>query len=415
MHCLTLSSIVCVLAGAIWADQGLPTGHGVLQLGQELPPREGGWDIAAKRETRAFTQLHLAAGSGDTEAVIRLLDAGVGGNVQDTYAMTPLHYAAWYGQTETVAVLIDRGAIADASDDFGEAPLHWAAWAAQDDVVAQLVERGSNANVWEINGRTPLHWAALADNASTTAILLEQGADVNAPDGRGRTPLFYATTIVEPLRRELEGVRKPQALPDTESAAVLRQAGGTMSADFDTYRKALDKARWRAMGIDVDAELEKQRALGPGGGPALGGLDAEEARKRRPHLPEAPRYDPVTGRIAFKDTQQTSQMIWGTGTRNPRPQASVSEGVSVQRVFAQEATGPGVVRTREGNVELYVWPHRKGAKPGERLADCGSQHWAMFRGGRLILTSWATSGPVSPRAVDRRQSGIQDYVRPDQQ
>jgi uncharacterized protein len=64
-------------------------------------------------------QLHSAAASGDTAAVLRLISKGAKVNARGFFGRTPLINAAAYNRPETVKALLERGADASLTDDMG--------------------------------------------------------------------------------------------------------------------------------------------------------------------------------------------------------------------------------------------------------------------------------------------------------
>ena len=64
-------------------------------------------------------QLHTAAASGDTAAVLRLISKGARVNARGFFGRTPLMNAAVCNRPETVKALLDRGADASLTDDMG--------------------------------------------------------------------------------------------------------------------------------------------------------------------------------------------------------------------------------------------------------------------------------------------------------
>ena len=64
-------------------------------------------------------QLHTAAASGDTAAVLRLIKKGAKINARGFYGWTPLMNAAVSNRPETVKALLERGADASLTDDMG--------------------------------------------------------------------------------------------------------------------------------------------------------------------------------------------------------------------------------------------------------------------------------------------------------
>ena len=66
-------------------------------------------------------QLHTAAASGDTAAVLRLISKGARVNARGFFGRTPLMNAAVCNRPETVKALLERGADASLTDDMGMA------------------------------------------------------------------------------------------------------------------------------------------------------------------------------------------------------------------------------------------------------------------------------------------------------
>src|SRR6186713_2746542 len=64
-------------------------------------------------------QLHTAAASGDTAAVLRLISKGAKVNARGFFGRTPLISAAVCNRPETVKALLEHGADPSLTDDMG--------------------------------------------------------------------------------------------------------------------------------------------------------------------------------------------------------------------------------------------------------------------------------------------------------
>ena len=74
----------------------------------------------------AEDSIHIAARTGNHEAVKQHLAAGTDVNAKDGTGRTPLHWAAFGGYKEIVELLIANGAEVNAKDDDDQTPLDWA-------------------------------------------------------------------------------------------------------------------------------------------------------------------------------------------------------------------------------------------------------------------------------------------------
>src|SRR5262249_1189059 len=94
--------------------------------------------------------IHRAAGRGDTETGLRLLnDEPESIHVRNELGNQPLHEACWAKQPAMVRLLIDRGADVNASGDFGRTPLHFAVWDGgieAVEIVQMLVQAGADVH-----------------------------------------------------------------------------------------------------------------------------------------------------------------------------------------------------------------------------------------------------------------------------
>lgn len=148
------------------------------------------------------TPLHLAALSGNEEAVIRLLEYGADIEAQDGHGETVLigaiardnQWSVDGGQQGMVQRLLERGAsphTAQAQD--GALPLHYAVAASNETVIQMLFDRGAVVDAGDFDGKTALVYAVDRDDYSVVYLLLGRGANPNISDGTdAKTPLHRA-------------------------------------------------------------------------------------------------------------------------------------------------------------------------------------------------------------------------------
>ena len=109
--------------------------------------------------------------------------------------ITPLHYAASLDSTEAVFRLLNAGMSVDTQTEGSlTTPLHWAADKGAKDTLRLLLRQNANVNAAAKNGFTPLHFAARGGNTGVAKFLLEAGAAIDAQDGRGGTALHLAAS-----------------------------------------------------------------------------------------------------------------------------------------------------------------------------------------------------------------------------
>ena len=152
---------------------------------------------------QGWSGLHVAAHKGDTQDVVRRIEAGARVDLKEENGHTPLCIAIECGHVETVDALIGR----QPSWEFTrtrarETVLHLAAHRNRKDVVRLLLERSGENKKWLVcernnQERTALHLAAvsipfLESDPSLAQILVDAGAEVNAQDDGGNTALTLA-------------------------------------------------------------------------------------------------------------------------------------------------------------------------------------------------------------------------------
>eukprot|EP00037_Helgoeca_nana_P009664 m.84581 g.84581 ORF g.84581 m.84581 type:complete len:447 (-) comp19727_c0_seq5:29-1369(-) len=140
-----------------------------------------------------WSQLHVAAETGDVAKAKALLDGGVNLEDRDDGDQTALHRAAGFGHANIVEFLLDSNGKVDDADESGSTPLHLASWRGQVDVVNLLLDRGAAINARGMYGDTALHLASSYGQKEACVALIERKADINARDNGGKTPLDWAT------------------------------------------------------------------------------------------------------------------------------------------------------------------------------------------------------------------------------
>lgn len=136
------------------------------------------------------TLLHKAAGAGDTEFCVTLIDKGADPNKADEFGNTPLHHAAFTGQLDAIQVLVEKGANPNQADQDGRSPLNQSARMGSPEVIQALLDNGADPNITDKDGRTPLHTAVFNKNQPVIETLLNNGADLNKADKHGNRPLL---------------------------------------------------------------------------------------------------------------------------------------------------------------------------------------------------------------------------------
>ena len=147
----------------------------------------------------------IAAECGDTNYLAQYLASG--GNVSDTvvrYRFEPrsaplLHIAAWSGQLNAVDWLLQRRANPDLRDDEGYTALLAVIGHGENEVAVQVLQRllraGADPNLKSSSGFwTPLINAADLGEAKFISELLAAGTDVHATNNQGSTALHFAST-----------------------------------------------------------------------------------------------------------------------------------------------------------------------------------------------------------------------------
>jgi ankyrin repeat protein len=237
---LGLSLFAC---GRASAPEAAARGEGALELALRSGASLEGRDEAGR------TALHVAAASGDIDAVAFLLSRGAKVEERGPDDVTALHLAARARQDACVARLARTSARDLEAGLRRRTALHDAALVASEGSVRALLEAGSDPKKADTFGETPLHmlWRPMAPRTpAIAAALIAAGADPSAADARGFTPLHAAAVANDaPLVRALAvGPALSKRTPSGETpldlairhradraAETLIQAGATTSGD----------------------------------------------------------------------------------------------------------------------------------------------------------------------------------------
>jgi ankyrin repeat protein len=90
------------------------------------------------------TRVFEMARKGETEALVRYLDAGVPADLTNDRGDCLIMLAAYHGHAGTVRALLDRGAQADRVNDRGQTPLAGAVFKGDTEVVRALLAGGAD-------------------------------------------------------------------------------------------------------------------------------------------------------------------------------------------------------------------------------------------------------------------------------
>ena len=205
-------------------------------------------------DSRRRTALHIAAASGNTVLLPRLIDAGADLNKRDEDALTALDAAYIENRMSAVKILLSSGASlknsrlidwralfiaavdfshpslaetllrpphshsADARDSFNKTSvLHYytdspTLLEAADISLERLVQSGVKVNGQDRQGQTALHYAVCMSNHRAAEELLRAGADPDLENQAGASPLYIA---------HVRG--------DSQIVQALKNAGGSLS------------------------------------------------------------------------------------------------------------------------------------------------------------------------------------------
>lgn len=113
--------------------------------------------------------------------------------------MTALHLAAKSGNLEAVRLLLssyrDAASLSelqqfiDSTDEGGWTPMVWASEVGNADMVSAFLACGANPNICDAESNTALHWATLSEKIETVMLLIRGGCNLSSQNMNGDTPL----------------------------------------------------------------------------------------------------------------------------------------------------------------------------------------------------------------------------------
>ena len=107
--------------GGLWEGGGTPLDMNNIGEIADLLRKHGG---KTAKWLKAAESIHIAAESGNLEAVKKHLVAGAEVNIpDDRFGMTPLYHAAFWGHTNVIELLIASGADVNTKNRVGSTPL----------------------------------------------------------------------------------------------------------------------------------------------------------------------------------------------------------------------------------------------------------------------------------------------------
>ncbi len=107
------------------------------------------------KDPRGRTAMHVAAESGNWQAINTLVKAGASLSDTDQAGATPLMVAVRAGKVKAMSKLLELGADVNQADSGGQTALHLASAAKSDDLVYLLLEAGANRLIKDSQGRRP--------------------------------------------------------------------------------------------------------------------------------------------------------------------------------------------------------------------------------------------------------------------
>ncbi|KAJ5666742.1 hypothetical protein N7462_011151 [Penicillium macrosclerotiorum] len=116
----------------------------------------------------------IAAGQGDTDAVLLCLSKGVHVDERDhEHSKTALHWAAENGHKDILQLLLEWGSSISSQDQYGETALHYAAESGHTELVQALLKKDPDLTVKDDRGRTALPCARDNYHLESVQVILE--------------------------------------------------------------------------------------------------------------------------------------------------------------------------------------------------------------------------------------------------
>jgi ankyrin repeat protein len=140
------------------------------------------------------TILSAVARNNDEELVKLLLESGVQVDPKGHFGATPLAYAVEQGFLGITEKLIKAGADVNMQNHDGQSVLMMACDSAEsnEEIIHELLHHGANPNIQDSSLETPLSISTKYGSLGVVKLLLDKGADPNIPGKRGETALFRA-------------------------------------------------------------------------------------------------------------------------------------------------------------------------------------------------------------------------------
>ena len=132
------------------------------------------------------------------------------------HGATIVHLAAESGQLEALRFALEHGVAVDREDRQGATPLYLAAGAGHAAAVEHLLVRGARYDVRDRYGEPAIVGAAARGDVDVLRLLLGAGADREATDSEGKTSLEAPANI--PLGAAGTGVIRPRTVGVTLTA-----------------------------------------------------------------------------------------------------------------------------------------------------------------------------------------------------
>ncbi|MEJ2204745.1 MAG: serine hydrolase [Gemmatimonadota bacterium] len=212
--------------------------------------------------------LHMAAITGNVEAIRQHVAAGSDLDARDPYGSTPLIAAAAFDQPEAALALMEAGADLDLTNNVGGTALHTAAFLCRGEIVQDLLEHGARKYVRDQSGNTP--WESVSGPFEDVRSVYEEMRQGLAPLGlvldldeiqRAR-PAIAAMLRPEPA--ELDAVDyTPLAGPDWEMSTPEAE-GLDPDLVSELYLEAADLDGLLGLLVIKDGRLIAERYYGEG-------------------------------------------------------------------------------------------------------------------------------------------------------
>ncbi|KAJ2658818.1 hypothetical protein IWW48_003805 [Coemansia sp. RSA 1200] len=265
--------------GVSKATGGGGVGKAAGARGKAAAPAAGGGVTAAYArmltDEQATRRIVSELGQGDTDAVLRLLRAGVAVNTRDSVGRTPLHVACACANREAVQLLLRMGADANAVDRVGNTPLTIAATSAQVDLVVPLLEAGADPKIGKglvsamamVRSRLRLLRAHIrhARAAEKTA------AAPTAARARRLHAVAVARQCVDIIHLlRLHSADTPASAPATSSSAAATATGSNTRPDAAAAELDDLSAQLMSMGLSANANAGKGKQSAESSGTGAG-------------------------------------------------------------------------------------------------------------------------------------------------